>query len=70
MVEPGGCGGWSIVTPAERIDANLDRILKASGSALRNYTLPATLESMRKAMREIMVAEFIAGTDADRKARG
>lgn len=69
MVEPGGCGGWG-VTPSERIDANLDRILKASGSALRNYTLPATLEAMRKAMREIMIAEFIAGTDADRKARG
>ena len=58
------------MTPSERIDANLDRILKASGSALRNYTLPATLEAMRKAMREIMIAEFIAGTDADRKARG
>ena len=58
------------MTPSERIDANLDRILKASGSALRNYTLPATLEAMRLAMRDIMVAEFIAGTDADRKARG
>ena len=60
---------WRIIA-SERIDANLDRILKASGSALRNYTLPATLEAMRKAMREIMIAEFIAGTDADRKARG
>ena len=57
------------MTPAERIDANLDRILKASGSALRNYTLPSTLEAMRREMRAIMVAEFIAGTDADRKAR-
>lgn len=60
---------WRIIA-SERIDANLDRILKASGSALRNYTLPATLEAMRLAMRDIMVAEFIAGTDADRKARG
>lgn len=57
------------MTPEERIDANLDRILKASGSALRNYTMPSTLEAMRKEMRAIMVAEFIAGTDADRKAR-
>lgn len=56
------------MTPEDRIDANLDRILKASGSALRNYTMPSTLEAMRREMRAIMVAEFIAGTDADRKA--
>jgi hypothetical protein len=54
----------------ERIDANLDRILRASGSALKYCTMHKTLEDMRREMRAIMVAEFIAGTDADRKARG
>lgn len=57
------------MTPEERIDANLDRILKASGSALRNYTLPKTLDAMRCEMRSIMVEEYIAGTDADRRCR-
>ena len=56
------------MTAAERIDANLDRILRASGSALRNYTLPATLAAMRQEMRAIMVDEFVAGTDAERMA--
>ena len=57
------------MTDAERIDANLDRILRASGSALRHYTMPSTLAAMRREMRAIMVEEFVAGTDADRRAR-
>ena len=51
------------MTPDERIDANLDRILKASGSALRNYTA-ATLEKMRHEMRTIERAAYISGSDA------
>lgn len=57
------------MTADERIDANLDRILHASGSALRNYTMPSTLAAMRREMRAIMAEESIAGADADRKAR-
>lgn len=43
-----------------RIDAALDAVLKASGSALRHY-MPGTVEEMRKAMRKVMVAEYIKG---------
>lgn len=58
------------MTDAERVDANLDRILRASGSALSNYTLPKTLTDMRREMGAIMREEFIAGTDLGWKARG
>lgn len=43
-----------------RIDAALDAVLKASGSALRHY-MPGTIEAMRKAMRAVMVAEYTKG---------
>lgn len=61
-----GAGGT--VSIEERIDANLDAVLRASGSRLSNYTMPSTLAAMRKAMREIMAAEWIRGTDAGWKA--
>lgn len=38
---------------APEIDAHLDAILRASGSALRNYSLPGYLESMRAAVRTV-----------------
>lgn len=38
---------------APEIDAHLDAILRASGSALRNYSLPGYLESMRAAVRAV-----------------
>lgn len=38
----------------KELDAALDRILKASGSALRNYTMDYTLNQMRAAMREVL----------------
>ena len=57
------------MTAAERIDANLDRILRASGSALRHYTMPSTLAALRREMRAIMVEESVVGTDAERMAR-
>ena len=38
------------MTPEQRIDAALDSVLKASGSALRHYTMPKTLADMREAM--------------------
>lgn len=42
------------MTPEERIDAALDSVLKASGSALKNYTMPLTLDRMREAMRKVI----------------
>ena len=57
------------MTPEERIDKALDSILEASGSALKNYTMPKTLKAMREAMRKVMVEEWIAGSDANENAR-
>jgi hypothetical protein len=54
----------SSATPQERIDAALDAVLLASGSALKNYTLPNSLERMREAMRKIMSDSYIAGSNA------
>ena len=45
------------MTPEQRIDAALDSVLKASGSALRHYTMPKTLADMREAMRKVMFDE-------------
>lgn len=42
-------------TPDERIDAALDAVLKASGSALEHYTMPSTLDLMREAIRKVML---------------
>ena len=47
------------MTPEQRIDAALDSVLKASGSALRHYTMPKTLADMREAMRKVMFDEYI-----------
>ena len=43
-----------LIVNKDSIDAALDSVLKASGSALRHYTTPLTLERMREAMRKIM----------------
>lgn len=56
------------MTPQERIDAALDSVLRASGSALKNYTLPGNLERMRAAMRQIMSDSYIAGSNAAHQA--
>jgi hypothetical protein len=52
------------MTPEQRVDEALDAVLKASGSALKHYTVPANLERMRKAMRKIMSDSYIAGSNA------
>lgn len=61
------------MTPDERIDAALDSVLKASGSGLKNYTMPLTLDRMREAMRKVMSDSYIAGSndnfEAMKKAR-
>jgi len=61
------------MTPDERIDAALDSVLKASGSALRHYTMPKSLADMREAMRKVMSDSYIQGSndnfEAMKKAR-
>ena len=52
------------MTYEERVDAALDAVLKASGSALKYYSMPSSLAKMRKAMGDIMKAEYIAGSNA------
>lgn len=56
------------MTPEQRIDANLDSVLRASGSALKHYTLPGTLEAMREAMRRVMSESYIQGSNDCHKA--
>jgi hypothetical protein len=51
------------MTPDQRIDANIDAILRASGSGIDYYTMPRTLESMREAMRRIMADSYIKGSN-------
>jgi hypothetical protein len=50
-------------TPQERIDSALDSVLRASGSALKNYTMPYSLERMREAMRRVMSESYIQGSN-------
>ena len=56
------------MTPAQRIDAALDSVLRASGSALKHYTMPGTLEAMREAMRRVMSDSDIQGSNDCHKA--
>lgn len=46
----------SAAVPDELVDRHLDNVLRASGSALRYYTMAKTLEDMRRAMRAAMLA--------------
>jgi len=40
----------SIAISQEQLDQHLDKILKASGSALKNYTMAKSLDEMRSAL--------------------
>ena len=51
------------MTPEQRIDAALDSVLKASGSALKHYMMPKTLADMREAMRKVMSDSYIQGSN-------
>ena len=53
--------------PSE-VDAALDSVLKASGSALRHYSCERTLSAMREAMRQALSAAYIAGSNDNFKA--
>jgi len=50
------------MTPEQRIDANIDALLRASGSGIGYYTMPRTLEKMREVMRRIMSESYIKGS--------
>ena len=56
------------MTPEQRIDAALDSVLRASGSALKHYTMQKTLDAMREAMRKVMTESYIAGSNDNFKA--
>lgn len=45
------------MTPDERLDAHLDSVLRASGSALRHYTMEGTRAALRAAMRAAIAEE-------------
>lgn len=51
------------MTPEQKIDAALDAVLRASGSALKHYTTQQTLDQMRDAMRKVMSDSYIAGSN-------
>jgi len=51
------------MTSEQQIDAALDSVLRASGSALRHYTTPKVLDEMRKAMRKIMSDSYCDGSN-------
>lgn len=54
--------------PEEKIDAALDLVLRAAGSALRHHTMPLTLDRMRTAMQKIMADSYLAGEEAARES--
>lgn len=47
----------------QQIDANIDSILRASGSALSHHCIQSDIDAMRKAMRDIMSRSYIAGSN-------
>lgn len=47
----------------DKIDAALDSVLKASGSALKYHTMQKSLDEMREAMRKVMSDAYVAGSD-------
>lgn len=46
----------SVVATEAEIDRHLDNVLRASGSALRHYSMHSTKTAMRAAMAEAMLA--------------
>lgn len=55
------------MTPEEQVDAALDAVLRASGSALKHYTSPRHLEALRAAMRNVISESYIAGSNDGEK---
>lgn len=57
-----------MTTPEQRIDAALESVLRAAGTSLRHYSMPATRDGMREAMRKIMSDAYIQGSHDCAKA--
>ena len=57
------------MTTEQRIDANIDALLRASGSGIDYYTMPRTLQAMRDVMRRIMIDSYTAGVNSDEQSR-
>ena len=51
----------------EEIDRHVDAVLRASGSALRNYTLPKSIDDLRAAMRRVLAAA--GGNQTEREGK-
>lgn len=51
-----------MTTPAQRIDAALERVLNASGTSLRNY-MPASQDELRKVMQQVLSEVYIQGSN-------
>lgn len=49
----------------EQIDAHLEEVLRASGSALRHYTMAKTRDDMRAAMRRAIESAHTTKDDND-----
>lgn len=45
--------------PIEKIDFHLEKILRASGSSLKNYSMQTTITNMRKAVAEAILSGSI-----------
>ena len=50
-----------MLTVEQKLDINIDNVLRAAGSCLANYTMPFTRDKLRDAMRDIMSESYIAG---------
>jgi hypothetical protein len=50
-------------TAEQRVDAALESVLSAAGTSLKHYTMPSALDQMRKAMKKVMVDNYIQGSN-------
>lgn len=56
-----GANGHKMNVPRNVLDTHLDRVLRAAGSALRHYSMPATVDALRDAMQDAIQWGYIAG---------
>ena len=52
----------AVMTPEERIDKNLSRVLNAAGTSL-GYFAQKNIDDLRQAMRDIMSEAYIDGSN-------
>lgn len=51
------------MTPEERIDANIEKLLNAAGTSFRHYSMDSSRQRMREIMRQIMSESYIKGSN-------